>query len=81
MAEANAEIGVAQAAFYPTLTLSAGGGLESSTLKHLFDWPSRFWSVGPAVSETIYDGGLRRAAVRQYTAIYNATWQATGRRC
>ena len=72
MAEANAEIGVAQAAFYPTLTLSAGGGLESSTLKHLFDWPSRFWSVGPAVSETIYDGGLRRAAVRQYTAIYNS---------
>ena len=72
MAEANAEIGVAQAAFYPTLTLSAGGGLESSTFKHLFDWPSRFWSVGPAVSETIYDGGLRRAAVRQYTAIYNS---------
>jgi len=72
MAAANAEIGVAQAAFYPTLTLSAGGGLESSTLRHLFDWPSRFWSVGPAVSETIYDGGLRRAAVRQYTAIYDA---------
>ena len=72
MAEANAQIGVAQAAYYPTLTLSAGGGLESSTFKHLFDWPSRFWSVGPAVSETIYDGGLRRAAVRQYTAIYDA---------
>jgi NodT family efflux transporter outer membrane factor (OMF) lipoprotein len=72
MAEANAQIGVAQAAFYPTLTLSAGGGLESSTFKHLFDWPSRFWSVGPGVSETIYDGGLRRAAVRQYTAIYDA---------
>jgi len=72
MAAANAEIGVAQAAFYPTLTLSAGGGLESSTLRHLFDWPSRFWSVGPAVSETIYDGGLRRAAVRQYTAIYDS---------
>ena len=72
MAAANAEIGVAQTAFYPTLTLSAGGGLESSTLRHLFDWPSRFWSVGPAVSETIYDGGLRRAAVRQYTAIYNS---------
>ena len=72
MAEANAEIGVAQAAYYPTLTLSAGGGLESSTLKHLFDWPSRYWSVGPSVSETIYDGGLRRATVRQYTAIYNS---------
>jgi NodT family efflux transporter outer membrane factor (OMF) lipoprotein len=72
MAEANAQIGVAQAAFYPTLTLSAGGGLQSSSLKHLFDWPSRFWSVGPAVSESIYDGGLRRAALRQYTAIYDA---------
>jgi len=72
MAEANAQIGVAQAAFYPTLTLSSNGGLESSTLKHLFDWPSRFWSMGPGVSETIYDGGLRRAAMRQYTAMYNS---------
>jgi NodT family efflux transporter outer membrane factor (OMF) lipoprotein len=72
MASANAQIGVADAAFYPTLTLSASGGLESSTLQSLFNWSSRFWSVGPAVSETIYDGGLRRATVHQYTAIYNA---------
>jgi NodT family efflux transporter outer membrane factor (OMF) lipoprotein len=72
MASANAQIGVADAAFYPTLTLSAEAGLESSTLKHLFDWSSRYWSVGPGVSETIYDGGLRRANVRQFTAIYNA---------
>ena len=50
MAAANAQIGIADAAFYPTLTLSASGGFESSTFKHLFDWPSRFWSIGPSVS-------------------------------
>lgn len=72
MAAANAQIGIAVAAYYPSLTLSAEGGLESSTWKHLFDWPSRFWSVGPTVSETFYDAGLRRATVRQYTATYNA---------
>jgi len=72
MASANAQIGVAVAAFYPNITLSAEGGLESSTLKHLFDWPSRFWSVGPAASETIFDAGLRRATVNQYIATYNA---------
>jgi outer membrane protein TolC len=72
MASANAQIGIAEAAYYPTLTLSAEGGLESSTLKHLFDWSSRYWAAGPGVSETIYDGGLRRATVHQFTAIYNA---------
>jgi len=72
MASANAQIGIAEAAFYPNLTLSAGGGFESSTFKHLFDWPSRFWSIGPTVSETIFDAGLRRATVNQYVAVYNA---------
>jgi NodT family efflux transporter outer membrane factor (OMF) lipoprotein len=72
MAEANAQIGVATAAYYPTLTLSASGGLESSTFKHLFDYASRFWSIGPSASETIFDGGLRRATVRQYISTYNA---------
>lgn len=72
MAAANSEIGIAYAAYYPTLTLSAGGGMESSLAKHLLDWPSRFWSIGPSVSETIYDGGLRRATVHQYVAVYNA---------
>ena len=72
MAAANAQIGVAVAAFYPNLSISASGGLESSTFKHLFDWPSRFWSVGPGISETIFDAGLRRATVNQYEAIYNA---------
>ena len=80
MAAANAQIGVAVAAFYPNVTLSATGGFESSTLKHLVDWPSRFWSVGPAVSETIFDAGLRRATVNQYVATYNgdvATYRQT----
>jgi NodT family efflux transporter outer membrane factor (OMF) lipoprotein len=72
MAAANAQIGIAVAAFYPNLTISASGGLESSTFKHLFDWPSRFWSVGPGISETIFDAGLRRATVNQYEAVYNA---------
>ena len=72
MAAANAQIGVAYAAYYPALTLSASGGMESSAIKNLLDWPSRFWSVGPSVSETVYDGGLRRATVNQYIATYNA---------
>ena len=72
MAAANAQIGVARAAFYPALTLSATGGVESEAIKNLLDWPSRFWSVGPSISETVYDGGLRRATVNQYTATYNA---------
>lgn len=72
MAAANAQIGVAYAAFYPALTLSFNGGLQSSALKNLLEWPSRFWSVGPSISETVYDGGLRRATVNQYIATYNA---------
>ena len=76
MAVANAQIGVAYAAYYPSLTLSAGLGVESSTLKNLLEWPSRVWSVGPSLSETVYDGGLRRATVNQYIAVYNANLAA-----
>jgi NodT family efflux transporter outer membrane factor (OMF) lipoprotein len=76
MAAANAQIGVAYAAYYPALTLSASGGMQSSALKNLLDWPSRFWSVGPSISETVYDGGLRRAEVNQYVAVYNANLAA-----
>lgn len=72
MAAANAQIGVAYAAYYPDLTLSATGGVESSAIKNILEWPSRFWSVGPSISETVYDGGLRRATVNQYIATYNA---------
>jgi len=72
MASANAQIGVAYAAYYPTLTLSGSGGFESSTIGKLLEATSRFWSVGPSLSETVYDGGLRRATVNQYIATYNA---------
>jgi NodT family efflux transporter outer membrane factor (OMF) lipoprotein len=72
MAEANASIGIAYAAYYPNLTLTAEGGFESSILHRWFTWPSRFWSVGSSLSETLFDAGLRRATVQQYVATYNA---------
>src|SRR6202162_2520491 len=72
MAAANAQIGVAIAAYYPNLTLSASAGFESSSLTNLLSYSSRFWSVGPSLSETIFDAGLRRATVLQFEATYNA---------
>jgi NodT family efflux transporter outer membrane factor (OMF) lipoprotein len=72
MAAANAQIGIAYAAYYPSLNLSASYGYESTNFSHFFDLPSRFWSVGPSLSETIYDGGLRRATVNQFITTYNA---------
>jgi NodT family efflux transporter outer membrane factor (OMF) lipoprotein len=72
MAEGNAAIGIAYAAYYPTLTLSGEGGFESSAFTHWLSWPSRFWSVGASIPETIFDAGLRRATVQQYVATYNA---------
>ena len=72
LAEANATIGIGYGAFFPQVTLSAGGGFESSTLKHLFDIASRFWSIGPSASQTVFNGGLYRAALHQYEATYNA---------
>ncbi len=73
MAQANAQIGVATAAFYPNLTLSASAGLESTAISSLFTWPSRVWSVGPSLTETIFDAGLRRATVQQFQAAYDLT--------
>jgi NodT family efflux transporter outer membrane factor (OMF) lipoprotein len=72
MAEANAAIGIAYAAYYPNLSLTAAGGFESSAFTQWLSWPSRFWSVGTSVSETIFDAGLRRATVQQYVATYNS---------
>jgi len=72
MAQANAVIGIGYAAFYPSVTLSASGGFASSTIKKLFTAPSRVWSIGPSISETIFDAGLRRATLDQYIATYNA---------
>jgi NodT family efflux transporter outer membrane factor (OMF) lipoprotein len=72
LAEANATIGIGYGAFFPNVTLSADGGFEASSFEHWFDWPSRFWSIGPSLSQTIFNGGLYRAELNQYTATYNA---------
>jgi NodT family efflux transporter outer membrane factor (OMF) lipoprotein len=73
MAQANAEIGVAKAAYFPTILLSASGGLGNSSAASWFTWPSHFWSVGPSLAETIVDAGLRKATVQQYRATYDQT--------
>ncbi len=73
VAQANAQIGVATAAFYPNITLSASAGFESTAISSLLTWPSRIWSVGPSLSETIFDAGFRRATVQQYQAVYAET--------
>jgi NodT family efflux transporter outer membrane factor (OMF) lipoprotein len=71
-AAANAQIGFAKAAYYPTLTLSAAGGTEGSTIGNWVAWPSRFFALGPALIETLYDAGLRHATTDQARAAYEA---------
>jgi NodT family efflux transporter outer membrane factor (OMF) lipoprotein len=73
VAQANAQIGIAKAAYFPTVTLSAVAGLETTKLADWFIWPSRFFSVGPTAAETILDAGLRRATVQQFRAQYDQT--------
>jgi NodT family efflux transporter outer membrane factor (OMF) lipoprotein len=71
VAAANAQIGVAQAAFYPTLTLSAAGGFRSTSFADWLTTPSRFWSLGAVLAQTLFDGGLRRAVSDQAIAAYD----------
>jgi NodT family efflux transporter outer membrane factor (OMF) lipoprotein len=73
VAAANEQIGIAKAAFYPSLSLSAGAGLETTVIGDLFTWPSRFWSVGPQLAEILFEAGKRRAQVRLTEAAYDAT--------
>ncbi len=73
MAQANAQIGVAKAAYFPDILLSAAAGFGNTSFISWFTWPSRFWSVGPSVAETIFDAGLRRATMDQYRATYDQT--------
>jgi len=69
-AAANAQIGIATAAYYPSLTLSAAGGLESTALGTLFEVPSLLWSLGASAFETVFDGGRRHALTEQARAAY-----------
>jgi len=71
MAAANANIGVAEAAIFPTLTLSASSGLANAQLANLLSAPSRVWSLGPALAATLFDAGLRRAQTEQARASYD----------
>ncbi|WP_157760274.1 efflux transporter outer membrane subunit [Chromobacterium violaceum] len=73
MAVANAQIGIAKAAFFPTLTLGASGGYRGSTFADWVTLPNRIWSVGPSLALTLFDAGLRRAQTEQAIANYDAS--------
>jgi NodT family efflux transporter outer membrane factor (OMF) lipoprotein len=73
VAESNAEIGVTKAAFFPSLTLSATAGLESTSIASWFTWPARFFSLGPTLSQTLFDKGRRKAATEVARAQYDGT--------
>jgi len=72
VAAANAQIGIAEAAYYPTITLSATAGLESSRFLDWFTWPSRFWSAGSSLSQTLFEKGRRRGLVDEAVAAHDA---------
>ena len=72
IAQDNAIIGIGYGAFFPNVTLSASGGFQSSTFSNWFTWPSRVWSIGPSISQTVFNGGLYRAELHQYVATYNS---------
>lgn len=72
VAEANEQIGIARAAYYPTVALSASLGLEGHSITSWLTWPSRFWAVGPSMAETLFDAGRRRAVSETAVASYDA---------
>ena len=73
VAEANAQIGVARAAYFPTISLGASAGYQSSARQNLISSPNLIWSVGPSLAGTLFDGGLRNAVTEQAQAKYRAT--------
>ena len=73
MASANAQIGAAVAAYYPSISVNTTGGFESSNLAKWFSWMGRFWSAGLSMTQTLFDGGLRGGQVDQARANYDAT--------
>jgi len=80
IAAANEQIGIAKAAYFPTLTLSGTAGFVSTNLAKLFTVPSLFWAVGPQLAATLFDGGLRKGQVRFSQAAYDesvATYRQT----
>jgi len=73
IAAANEQIGISKAAFFPMLTLSGTGGFVSTSLATLFTVPSLFWSVGPQLAATLFDGGLRKGQLRLSKDAYDAS--------
>ena len=73
VAEANEGIGIARAAYFPSLVLGATGGFEGTSITNWLTWPSRLWAIGPTMAETIFDGGRRRATSEAAMANYDAT--------
>jgi NodT family efflux transporter outer membrane factor (OMF) lipoprotein len=73
VAAANANIGLAEAAYYPTLTLSASAGFLSTSLSKLITWGARTWSAGPSLSQTLFDFGRRNAQIESVQAAYDGT--------
>jgi len=73
MAAANADIGVAKAAFFPTVKIDGLAGLQSVSFNSWFNWPSRFWAVGPSIELPLFTGGLNRANLAAAHAVYNET--------
>ena len=80
MAAANAQIGVAQGAFFPALTLSGNSGYQNSSFSQLFTLPNRFWSVGSSLALTVFNGGAFSAQKHAAIAVYDtsvATYRQT----
>lgn len=71
VAQANAQIGLAKTAFFPYLLLGASGGFGNTSITNWLAWPARFWSFGPALTQTVFDAGSRRATVQQYRAFHD----------
>jgi NodT family efflux transporter outer membrane factor (OMF) lipoprotein len=72
VAEANQQIGIARAAYFPTVTLGGTAGFAGSQGSNWFAWPSGFWAVGPALAQTLFDAGRRRATSESARANYDA---------
>jgi NodT family efflux transporter outer membrane factor (OMF) lipoprotein len=70
---ANAQIGVAEAAWFPDLTISASGGYRGSSFADWIEVPNRFWSLGPQLALSLFDGGARRAELERSEAAYDQT--------